>query len=778
MILIIAEKPSLARNIASAIGQLRRRDGYLEGEGYLITWAFGHLFSLCDVEEYTGERKGDRWTMEHLPCFPKEFRFTLRRGEDKKSVDAGVRKQFGVISALCGRKDVDTIVNAGDADREGEIIVRLCISNAGENCKGKALKRLWLPDQTPQTIRDALADLKDESEYDRLADEGFARTYIDWLYGVNLTRYATLRTGMLLRVGRVIVPIVKAIYERDLAIRNFVPGVYLALASKESTRGEPIELISKRKFESADLAKAEELCRRYNETGAVVKSVRRKREKLSPGKLFSLSKLQSHLGKKYKMSMQESLNVVQKLYEEGYLTYPRTNSEYLATAEKDKVRKILSSCEKLGYPVRFKDGKNIFDDSKIESHSALTPTYRIPAKGALSEREMLVYEAVFRRFVAVFCAEDCVVDRTEIVVAVGDLEEFTLKGTIMREKGWTKFDERTQKDKVLPPLEKGEAVCIDFRPAEKKTSPPRHYTIETLNNYLKNPFREEKAAAKEWDGSEEGETAVGDAADDREEYRAVFEGLELGTEATRTGIIDNARKSNYIQLEKDVYTILPDGEFLVNSLEELGIVMDKYKTCELSRALKDVFHGVMRVSDSVRLAEERISAAFSACPADSDAGYFGEVVGSCPLCGGEVRRMRGFYGCANYREGCKFSVSTHICGRVIPASALHRLLAGKETDVLNGFRSKKTGQSFSASLRLDEAGKVVFCFPDRREPKKASSPVCPLCGKAIVKGRTAYGCSGWKEGCTYRLPFEQDGRLLTDREAFTMIASAREGGSV
>ncbi len=776
MVLIIAEKPSLARNIASAIGQLRRRDGYLEGEEYLVTWAFGHLFSLCDIEEYTGEQAGGRWTMEHLPCFPEEFRFTLRKGDDKKTVDAGVQKQFGVISALCGREDVDTIVNAGDADREGEIIVRLCISNAGDVCRGKALKRLWLPDQTPQTIRDSLANLQDESAYDRLADEGFARTYIDWLYGVNLTRYATLRTGLLLRVGRVIVPIVKAIYERDLAIRNFVPGVYLSPVSKECTHGETVELVSKQKFEPADRTKAEELCRRYNEAGATVKSVRRKKEKLSPGKLFSLSKLQSFLGKKYKMSMQESLDVVQKLYEEGYLTYPRTNSEYLATAEKEKVRKILASCEKLGYPVRFKDGKNIFDDSKIESHSALTPTYKIPAKGALSERQTLVYAAVFRRFVAVFCAEDCVVERTEIVISVGDLEEFTLKGTVMREKGWTKFDERTQKDRELPPLEKGETVCIDFRPVEKETSPPKHYTIETLNNYLKNPFREEKAAAKERDGADDAD-AAGDA-DDREEYRAIFEGLELGTEATRTGIIDNARKSNYIQLKKDVYTILPDGEFLVNSLEELGIVMDKYRTSELGKALKDVFHGVMTVSESVRLAEERISAAFSACPADSDTGYFGEIVGSCPLCGGDVRRMRDFYGCANYREGCKFSVRTHICDRVIPTDALRKLLSGEETGVLDGFRSKKTGQPFSASLRLDESGKATFVFPDRREPKKQSVPVCPLCGKAIVKGKTAYGCSGWKDGCTFRLPFEKDGKRLTDREAFALISAAREGGSV
>ena len=178
MILIIAEKPSLARNIASAIGDLKRRDGYLEGEGYLVTWAFGHLFSLCDIETYSPAPLGATgWTMENLPCFPERFQFELRKGDDKKTVDSGVQKQFGIISSLCAREDVDTIVNAGDSDREGEIIVRLCITHTGVS--GKSLKRLWLPDQTPQTVRAALADMKDESEYDNLADEGFARTYID-----------------------------------------------------------------------------------------------------------------------------------------------------------------------------------------------------------------------------------------------------------------------------------------------------------------------------------------------------------------------------------------------------------------------------------------------------------------------------------------------------------------------------------------------------------------------------------------------------------------------
>ena len=711
MILIIAEKPSLGRNIAAGIGPMQKRQGYLEGQGYLITWAFGHLFSLCDIEAYNPQPGGStRWTLDNLPCFPKDFRFELRRG-DNKEVDSGVRQQFELIRALCNREDVDTVVNAGDADREGEIIVRLCIQNALQ--KPKRLMRLWLPDQTPQTVAKALAEMKEETEYDRLAAEGFARTYIDWLYGVNLTRYATLKTGTLLRVGRVIVPIVKAIYDRDLSIRKFVPGKYFAMVSREQTKGEVVELTSKNKFEENQLRQAQEMCARYNAAGAVVTGVKNKKDKLFAGKLYSLSKLQNVLGKKYKMSMQESLTIVQGLYEKGYLTYPRTNSEYLATAEKDKIRQILAGCAKLGYPVKFKDQKTIFDDSKIESHSALTPTYKIPTKAQLNEREMQVYSTVFRRFVAVFCAEDCVVSRTEITIAVGDYETFTLKGMTVLEKGWTKYDDYNQKDKILPALAKGDAVNIDFKPTEKETSPPKHYTIETLNNYLKNPFKDEKKAAKE---AAEGED--GTPSDDSEDYRAIFEGLELGTEATRTGIIDNARKSGYIDLKKDVYTILPGGEFLIESLTQMQINMDKYKTSQLGQALKRVFRGSMTVGESVQLAETEIREVFekkgdATFARESDTGFFGDVVAKCPLCGREMKRQRNFYGCSGYQDGCKFSVNVSICGRVISIAALKELTEHGRTPIISGFISPRTGKSFDAALKL-ENGRAVFDFAQSR----------------------------------------------------------------
>lgn len=706
MILIIAEKPSLARNIVAGIGNLRKCNGYYEGLGYIVTWAFGHLFTLYDINDYTGSAPGAHWNMQELPCFPTEFKFKLKVGADKKP-DAGVTRQFGVIKALCLRDDVDTIVNAGDSDREGEIIVRLCVMNSG--VEGKAFKRLWLPDQTPETVAKALVEMKSEDEYDHLANEGFARTYIDWLYGVNLTRYATLKCGTLLRVGRVIVPIVRAIYDRDMAIKNFVPDIYYAAVSKKETKGAEIELISKEKFDKNALHKAQALCDKYNASRAVVISKKRRKEVINPPKLFSLSKLQSLLGKKYKMSMADSLAIVQKLYEEGYLTYPRTNSEYLATNEKDKIKKILANVSKLGYPVTFKDKKTIFDDSKIESHSALTPTYKIPSKGALSQNELIVYQTVFRRFVSVFCSEDCLAEKTEIVIDVGGYEQFTIKGTVILQQGFLRFDDTERRDKILPPLEKGDEVNIDFKPVEKQTSPPRHYTIETLNNYLKNPFREDKARLAE--AAEDPQGSENDS--DAEDYRAIFEGLELGTEATRTGIIDNARKSGYIDLKKDVYTILPGGIYLIESLMQMQISMDKYKTSELGQALKKVFHGQMSVAESVSLAEKEIGEVFQKrempIELDTDTGLYGDEVGVCPVCGNKVVKGKYGYGCLGYKEGCKFRINSYICKRPISISNARRLLSEGSTAQIEGFISKN-GKPFKAKLRLDNENKVIFDF--------------------------------------------------------------------
>ena len=698
MILIIAEKPSLARNIVAGIGTMKKIDGYFENEEYIVTWAFGHLFTLYDIEDYSEKKcENPKWNLDNIPCYPETFKFSLKKDKSKQ-IDKGILKQFNIIKSLCNREDVVQIVNAGDSDREGEIIVRLCIENALNS--EKKLTRLWLPDQTPETVKQGLLEMKDEIEYNNLANEGFARTYIDWLYGVNLTRFATLKTGTLLRVGRVIVPIVKAIYDRDKAIKNFVPDIYYGISSEEKTKDEVVELNSKEKFDKNDIKKAINLCEKYNNEKAIVTNKSVKKDTLQPGKLYSLTKLQNYLGKKYKMPMDKSLSIVQKLYEEGYLTYPRTNSEYLATNEKDKIKKIIENISKLNYPIKFKDKKTIFDDSKIESHSALTPTYKLPNLNNLTDDEKIVYKSVLNRFVAVFCSEECKIEKTEIKIKVGDLEEFVLKGNVIIEAGWTKYDEYSKNDKILPNLNINDEVNIKFEPKEKKKTPPKHYTIETLNNYLKNPFKEDKAKLDE------------ENDDDTEDYKAIFEGLELGTEATRTGIIENAINSKYIELKKDVYYILPGGEYLIDSLMQMNINMDKYKTSTLGQGLKKVYRGEITINDVVDLTKKEINEVFDKrnnCGLNTDTGFFNDVIGTCPICGKNVVKTRFNYGCTGYREGCNFKINFVICKRVISKNMAIDLLKNKKTFKINGFISKD-GKPFSGVLVLDNEGKINFDF--------------------------------------------------------------------
>ncbi|MBR2337648.1 MAG: topoisomerase C-terminal repeat-containing protein [Clostridia bacterium] len=693
MIAIIAEKPSLARNIVAGIGEMKKKNGYFENDEYIVTWAFGHLFSLCDIEDYYGEEvKNKKWTLNNLPCFPGEFKFKLKNADNGKP-DEGVIKQLNTIKYLLNRNDVDKIVNAGDSDREGEIIIRLCVDNALK--APKPFYRLWLPDQTPKTVKKALTEMKEESHYQNLANEGFSRTYIDWLYGVNLTRYATLKTGTLLRVGRVIVPIVKAIYDRDLEIESFKPETYYALVSKAKTDGEEIELVSKYKFSENEKRKAEICCERMNLLDAVVTDKKAKKEILNPGKLYSLTKLQNVLGKKHKMPMEKSLSIAQKLYENGYISYPRTNSEYLATNEKSKIKEIISNVKGLGYPIVFKDKKTIFDDSKIESHSALTPTYKIPQKGVLNEEEHLVYSTILRRFVAVFCEEDCLIEKSELTVSLGGKEDYTLKGSIIMTPGWTKFDGADKKDKMLPSIDVGDKINVNFHPEEKQTQPPKHYTIETLNNYLKNPFKDEKANSDE---------------SDEEDYKAIFKGLELGTEATRTGIIDNAKKSKYISLKKDVYRIENGGRYLIEQLVDMNISMDKYKTSQLGQALKKVYRGEMTINESVKMAQDEIAEVFKNDP-NEGSGFFGDKIGECPLCGQDVLRGVYSYNCSQYSKGCKFKINFKILGTQMPKRQAEKLLATGFTEKMKFI--SKNGKEFESKLKLEVGGQVVFDF-DRK----------------------------------------------------------------
>lgn len=458
MKLIICEKPSLGKTVAKAIGIEKWEDGFVKcKDDYIVTWGFGHLFTLYDIKDYENVEKLP-WSNIKLPYFPKEFLYKL-----KYDKDGGVKKQFGVIKKLCKDYDIGSIINCGDADREGQIIVDIITDKVG--WKGSR-KRLWLPEQTEQTIRRQLLKMEDNSKYDNLANEGYARTFMDWLLGINLTIYVSNKTGTKMNVGRVLIPIVKFIYDRDMVIKDFVKTKYYQAESVTEKDGIKITLTKEQKYNNKN--ECEELVKSLPDT-AIVSKIEKSETKKTPKKLFSLSKLQSELSSKHKMNFKTSLSIIQKLYEAGYITYPRTNTEYLAEEEIERVQEVVDTIKDI--PLKVVKTKRIFDNSKIESHSAIIPTIKTPADNELTGNDKLVYDTVKNRFISNFLDEETVVEKTTMFIQAG-AEEFKLKGEVIVKEGFLKY-EPEKIENQLPNLAEKEEFPTAFKAVEKETQPPK-----------------------------------------------------------------------------------------------------------------------------------------------------------------------------------------------------------------------------------------------------------------------------------------------------------------
>ncbi|WP_064615219.1 type IA DNA topoisomerase [Streptobacillus moniliformis] len=563
MKLIIAEKASLARNIANAIGIINKKDGYIECKNdFVVTNCIGHLLELKQPKNYE-ENITKKWNEYKLPFIPRKFIYEVKD-------DPGVKKQFRIIKELM--KNADLIINSGDADREGQIIVDSLLQF---NINKVPIKRLWLPEQTEETIRKELQNLKDNSNYYNLQQEGYARAYMDYLLGHNLTILLTNLSGKLMNTGRVLVPIVKYIYDRNKEIENFVVEKYYSVENDNT-----VKLISKNKYKNID--EAINYSKELNKYKAKVISIENKDVKIQPKKLFSLSELQSELSKKYKISFPESLKIIQELYEKGYLTYPRTNTEYLSENEKNKVKEILNVLNNEN--LEFKDSKKIFDDSKIESHSAITITTKIP--GELSEGQNKVYNTVYNRFLSNFTKEDCIISETIMIIKVND-EEFKLKGSVIKQLGFMKYEPKEFKDK-LPNLNLNDEFNIDFKDVEKETKPPTKVNEGELSKFLKNPFKKEKYESEE------------------EKYQDIFDGIEIGTEATRTSIIDKCVKIGYLTLDKGIFNITELGIFLIDKLIEYDINVFKEKSVEFSKLQKKIYKNEITMSELLNQVENEL----------------------------------------------------------------------------------------------------------------------------------------------------------------------------
>lgn len=672
--LIIAEKPSLARNIASALDIRVNKEGYMENEKYIVSWAFGHLFKLRDVDGYVGEKR--KWSEVKLPFFPKEFEFELKN-------DSGIKKQYKILKNLINSKEVDEIVNAGDADREGQIIVDIIINAIKTD---KKIKRLWLPEQTEVTIRKAINNLEDNFKYKNLHNEGLARTYMDWLMGINLTRYISLKSNMLFSVGRVLIPVIKYIYDRDLTIKNFIPEKYFTIENETMCNGTLLKLICDKKYNLLELEKAKSYSYKLNRNKGIVKDIIEKEIILNPPKLFSLSKLQSKLSKENKISFAKSLETIQKLYEKGFITYPRTNTEYLAEEEKDKVKELIKLYS--DYRLEFKDSKKIFDSSKIESHSAVMPTLKIPDMNSLNLEEKIIFETIRNRFISNFLKEQTIINQTEIKIAVRN-EIFNLKGKSIKQEGFLKY-ENQKIDNKLPYFEINQKIDVDFKVVDKLTVPPKKITEENLSNYLKNPFRNEKNQENE---------------DDTQEYREIMKGIEIGTEATRTGIIENAKKYGYITSEKQNFSITEKGIKLIELLDLLHINLYVEKTVEFSMLQKDIYNNRKNINDIIEKTKSELQNIINQDIEVEKLEKEMEVIGKCPKCNSNIYENSKSYYCSNYKNGCKTSLwkEANYFGQKIKISKdnAKKLLSGEQ--VVFKIKSK-SGKEYNAHFGIEING--------------------------------------------------------------------------
>ena len=714
---IIAEKPSVAKNIADAFKIKIRRDGYYEGEDYLVTWAFGHLLQLYDAKDYDENMKG--WRMEKFPFIPESFKYKIKCDSSNRDiVDKGAEKQINIIKGLIDRNDVDGVISATDYDREGQVISDELFIHYDIK---KPIYRLLLNEWTEDEVKKGMSNLKLNSEMKQLQDAGIGRQLADWTIGINLTSVATLRYGAsekkTINIGRVLLPTLKIIYDRDKEIENFKVSSYykllISLKSKDNIEFESLYYEnSSEKFEKRDYL--DNLSKILKEKQAVVvdKEIEKKRE--YPQSLFNLSNLQGYITSKYKgWTSDKVLKVAQGLYEKKFITYPRTASSVLEESLVDKARKVLETHKK-GLPyenqIKFIQSKRVFDNSKVESHSAITPTYVIP-KG-LTTDEQYVYNAIKNRFIMQFMpvAE---FEETKITLKVNDellKGEFISKGKVEIVKGWRVVEKIETKDTILPLVEKGEHLDIVDSKVNKVTKkPPKYHTEKTLLRVMETcgkSFKEEKDENSD------------DESNSDEMMQAILSGFSIGTPATRAETIKKLKDIGYIKTKGKSLTTTELGRTIVEIFPAKELLDLEY-TGRLEKTLADIEKGKFKKEDFLNLIFEFTKSSVEKIKNDTsmlskfkvEKPEGAEEVGKCPVCGNAIIEGEKGFGCTNWKNGCKFTIWKNdkfieSMGKKVTKEMVVLLLKNGKVGFRN-LKSKK-GTFFSAYLRYEKDEKSGY----------------------------------------------------------------------
>ncbi|HEX6681002.1 MAG TPA: DNA topoisomerase 3 [Gaiellaceae bacterium] len=720
--LVVAEKPSVARDLADALpGSFENEESYYEGDEYVVTFAVGHLVQLVDPEVY--DEKLKKWRMADLPIVPEEFKLAPR--------DAKAKKQLKAIHKLMKRDDVDRIINACDAGREGELIFAYIYETAGID---KPVQRLWVSSMTKQAIRDGFEKLRPGEELEPLEAAARSRSEADWLIGMNATRAATIRgrawVGGVVSLGRVQTPTLAMMVQREREIQAFTPEPYRLVRARFDPRYEGLWFESDETRIFGDLSRAEQIVAKVTDKDGTIEKLEQKEQSERPPLLYDLTSLQRDANRRFGFSARRTLQAAQSLYEDKKaITYPRTSSRYLSGDMVPLLKPTAETLEPIGdyakaarYVLALDQLplQRVVNDARVDDHHAIIPTDVEHEVERFSPDERRIFDLVARRFLAVFHPA-ARYQRTEVITNVEE-ERFRTRGKITLEPGWrgvyglesdldkqsgkTADEDAGDESAELPKLEQGQTVrCVEAEFEDKQTKPPPRYTEATLLSAM--------------------ETA-GKRIDD-EELREAMKDSGLGTPATRAETIEVLIRREYIERAGKDLQPTPKGLQVITMLEEHPLTSPQL-TGEWEKRLADIEHGsgdrkqfIDGIVDLTTQTVDQIAAL------DKEKLRPERVeLGPCPRCGAEtgeiIRENSRAYGCTSWKSreepGCGYVIWKRVAGRTITPEIARQLIEnGRTNDVISGFRSR-AGKPFRARLVLNDEGKVEFDFPARAQTKE------------------------------------------------------------
>lgn len=745
----IAEKPSVAREIAAVLGANTKHDGYYEGNGYAVTYTFGHLCTLKEPNDYKPHWKS--WDLNNLPMLPDKF-------ETKVVANSGIQKQFKIIKSLFDKATV--VINCGDAGQEGELIQRWVMNEA--QYKGE-VQRLWISSLTTEAIKEGFNNLKPSANYDNLYYAGFSRAIGDWLLGMNATRLYTVKHGgfkQVLSVGRVQTPTLAMVVDRFKEIENFKPQSYWELQTLYRET-----LFS---YEEGRFLKKEDgqtLANKVLESEFEIVSIEKKNGNEFAPKLFDLTGLQVYCNTKFGFTADETLKIVQTLYEQKVVTYPRVDNTFLPNDIYPKVQGILQNLTNYGsltqplFGKKIKKSPKVFNDKKVTDHHAIIPT---GIQNNLQYNQQQVYDIITKRFIAVFY-DDCLVANTNIVGKAADVIFKTTGKEILKKGFRVVFEDPNTKEKetdLLPRFVVGEKGPHQPSFLEKETKPPNQFTEATL-------LRAMETAGKQVDD---------------EDLRELMKENGIGRPSTRANIIETLFRRQYILRNKKQVLPTPTGIQLIDTIQN-ELVKSAELTGSWEKQLKDIEKGTYTAASFINNMKQMIAVLVDEVRSESrranisNAGTvqkqvatvskkkaMGILAENCPKCkNATLIKGKSAYGCANYKLGCSFLLPFTFAEKKISENQYLRLLQKGSTVNLKDFRTEYG--TAEGLLRFDTNFQLKLEQKKNANKATANESSCPKClqGK-ILKGNTAYGCSHYKLGCDFKVPFEVVRLKLKDQK--------------